>query len=82
MINLSVKLTQKRLDLEDQIIYIPQASFDVKLLMVANRKWLKVTHWKKVQMILAPYPRIYTSWTIVWEERENHNRYINVWFEH
>lgn len=38
MINLSVKLTQKRLDLEDQIIYIPQASFDVKLLMVANRK--------------------------------------------
>jgi hypothetical protein len=42
-INLNVKLTQERLDLKAQIIFIPQTSFDAKLLMIARRMHLEVT---------------------------------------
>ncbi len=42
-INLNVKLTQERLDLEAQIIFIPQASFGAKLFMIARRMHLEVT---------------------------------------
>jgi hypothetical protein len=42
-INLNVKLTQERFDLEAQIIFIPQTSFDAKLLMIARKMHLEVT---------------------------------------